>query len=69
MAYDVIPVSYTHLYEIGLKYKELNQKPKIDFRIQTEKEEMLLFFDKEIITIILDNLISNAIKYLSLIHI
>lgn len=24
---------------------------------------MLLFFDKEIITIILDNLISNAIKY------
>ena len=51
------------IYEIGLKYKELNQKPKIDFRIQTEKEEMLLFFDKEIITIILDNLISNAIKY------
>lgn len=51
------------IYEIGLKYKELNQKPKIDFKIQVEKEEMLLFFDKEIITIILDNLISNAIKY------
>ena len=51
------------IYEIGLKYKELNQKPKIDFQIQTEKEEILLFFDKEIITIILDNLISNAIKY------
>ena len=51
------------IHEIGFKYKELNQKPKIDFRIQTEKEEMLLFFDKEIITIILDNLISNAIKY------
>lgn len=51
------------IYEIGLKYKELNQKTKIDFRIRIEKEEMLLFFDKEIITIILDNLISNAIKY------
>ncbi len=51
------------IYEIGLKYKELNQKTKIDFRIQIEKEEMFLFFDKEIITIVLDNLISNAIKY------
>ena len=51
------------IYEIGLKYKELNQKPKISFRIQIEKEEMSLFFDKEIVTIILDNLISNAIKY------
>ncbi len=51
------------IYETGLKYKELNQKTKIDFRIQVEKEEMLLFFDKEIVTIILDNLISNAIKY------
>ena len=51
------------IYEIGLKYKELNQNTKIDFRIQIEKEEMFLFFDKEIITIVLDNLISNAIKY------
>lgn len=51
------------VHEIGLKYKELNQKKAIDFQIQIEKEEMLLFFDKEIITIILDNLISNAIKY------
>lgn len=51
------------IYEIGLKYKELNQKTKIDFHIRIEKEEIPLFFDKEIITIILDNLISNAIKY------
>lgn len=56
---NIVPL----IYEVGLKYKELNQKNKIDFRIQIEKEEMLLFFDKEIITIVLDNLISNAIKY------
>lgn len=49
--------------ETGLKYKELNRKPAIDFRIQIEKEEIMLFFDREIVTIILDNLISNAIKY------
>lgn len=51
------------IHEIGLKYKELNQKPKINFHIKIEKEDMSLFFDKEIVTIILDNLISNAIKY------
>lgn len=31
------------IYEIGLKYKELNQNTKIDFRIQIEKEEMVSF--------------------------
>lgn len=51
------------IYEIGLKYKELNQNDKIDFQIQIEKEEIILFFDKETISIILDNLISNAFKY------
>lgn len=51
------------IYEIGLKYKELNQKKTISFQMQIEEAEMTLFFDKEIITIILDNLISNAIKY------
>lgn len=56
---NIVPL----IHEIGLKYKELNQKKAIDFQIQIEKEEMPLFFDKEIITIILDNLISNAIKY------
>nr|WP_129731011.1 hybrid sensor histidine kinase/response regulator transcription factor [Parabacteroides goldsteinii] len=51
------------IYEIGLKYKELNRKPGIEFHIELEKEDMPLFFDKEVITIVLDNLISNAIKY------
>ena len=51
------------IYEIGLKYKELNRKPSIEFRIEVEKEDMTLFFDKEVIMIVLDNLISNAIKY------
>ena len=51
------------IYEIGLKYKELNQNPHINIQIQTEAEEMMLYFDKEALTIILDNLISNALKY------
>ena len=28
------------VYEIGLKYKELNRKPDIEFRIELEKEDM-----------------------------
>ncbi len=51
------------IYEIGLRYKELNQKPGLEFSIEAEAEQMSLFFDKEMLTIILDNLISNAIKY------
>lgn len=51
------------VYEVGLKYKELNSKPDIQILIEAEEENMFLFFDKEIITMILDNLISNALKY------
>lgn len=51
------------IYETGLKYKELNNKPEIQVLIEAEDENMVLFFDKEIITMILDNLISNALKY------
>lgn len=51
------------VYETGLKYKELNRKPELAFHIDLEKEYMPLYFDREVITIILDNLISNAVKY------
>ncbi|NDV80624.1 two-component regulator propeller domain-containing protein [Bacteroides sp. 51] len=60
-------VSYDNMahlvYETGLKYKELNSKPGVEIHIKVEKEDVLLYFDKEVVTIILDNLISNAIKY------
>ncbi len=49
--------------EVGFKYKELNVKQNIQFEINIEDEGMLLYFDKEIVNIILDNLISNAMKY------
>ena len=51
------------VYEIGLKYKELNKNSQIKIQIHTDAEEMILYFDKEAMTIILDNLISNALKY------
>lgn len=51
------------VYETGLKYKELNRKPEVGVSVEAEAENMQLFFDKEVVTIILDNLISNALKY------
>lgn len=51
------------VYETGLKYKELNNNPNIQILIEVEEENMILFFDKEVIMMILDNLISNALKY------
>ncbi|MBK5719341.1 response regulator [Dysgonomonas sp. Marseille-P4677] len=49
--------------EVGLKYKELNLNNHISFNIVIETENVVLYFDPDIITTILDNLISNAFKY------
>lgn len=49
--------------EIVLKYKELNQNPKITIELLIENERTELYFDPEVFTIIADNLISNALKY------
>lgn len=49
--------------EVGLKYRELNTKQGVDFSMELENEDMPLYFDEEIINIILDNLITNAFKY------
>ncbi len=49
--------------EVGLKYKELNTNPNLEITIELDQEETFLFYDKEIVTTILDNLLSNAVKY------
>lgn len=56
---NIVPL----IHEIGLKYKELNRKPDVDIRLEVENEHIQMYFDKEIIHTILDNLISNALKY------
>lgn len=53
----------TLLYEIGLRYKELHQKKDITFDFNLSKNLPDLYYDEEVITIILNNLISNAFKY------
>ena len=49
--------------EIGLGFKELNQNSRVDIEVKIETEETELYFDPEIVTIILNNLMSNAMKY------
>lgn len=53
----------TLIGDIGVKYKELNINKNLNINTHIETKESILFFDPEIITIILDNLISNAIKH------
>ena len=56
---NIVPV----IYEIGLKYKELNRKPEVEIKLDIQNENITMYFDVEMIKSILDNLISNAIKY------
>ena len=51
------------IQDIGLKYIELNQNPEVEIQVTAEPKDIPMYFDKEVIQIILDNLISNAIKY------
>jgi ligand-binding sensor domain-containing protein/DNA-binding response OmpR family regulator/nitrogen-specific signal transduction histidine kinase len=48
--------------EVWLKYKELNTKQNVKYRVIIESEEMVLYYDKEIVYSILDNLMTNALK-------
>ncbi len=52
-----------YIHEIGIKYKDLNQNKAIDIQINEPKQKTEMFFDPNVVTIIIDNLISNALKY------
>lgn len=49
--------------EVSMKYVELNRNPNINFSVTSSVEEIITNFDQEVITMIMDNLISNALKY------
>lgn len=50
--------------EIGLRFKELNNNKNVTISIDvTETEATEMYYDPEIITTILNNLLGNAIKY------
>lgn len=51
------------VHEVSLKYEELAQKPGVSIKFVAPENPIDMYFDREVITIIVDNLISNAIKY------
>ncbi len=51
------------VYEVSLKYKELNRNSDVKVEVSTESGDMQTFYDKEVVQVVLDNLISNSLKY------
>lgn len=49
--------------EAGLKYKELNRNEEVRFDLVIDTDKTRLYFDPEVIFMIVDNLLSNAFKY------
>lgn len=49
--------------DVSLKYEELNRNPNVVIVMKAAQPEIMMSFDKDVVTIILDNLISNAVKY------
>lgn len=51
------------IHEIYLKYEELSQNPRVSFVFVAPDKSIPMYFDKEVVATIVDNLVSNAIKY------
>lgn len=51
------------VHEVELKYEELNRKDAVKIRFEAHDNPILIYHDKEVVNIVVDNLVSNAIKY------
>ena len=49
--------------EIGLRFKDLNQNSRLNIRLNIKTGVPELYFDSEVINTVINNLMSNAIKY------
>ena len=49
--------------EIGLHFKELNRNTKVSVNVMVDHHVPDIYFDLEVLTTILNNLLSNAMKY------
>lgn len=53
----------TLVTETGLRYKEMNRNRNVEITVCIDTADTVLWFDREVIRTILDNLMSNAMKY------
>lgn len=49
--------------EIGLRFKELNRNNDLEIKIVVNTAQTEIFFDRDVVTTILDNLLGNALKF------
>ncbi len=49
--------------EIGSRFKDLNRNPKLRIEVNMPEKPVEIFFDSEVISTVVNNLMSNAIKY------
>lgn len=49
--------------EIGLRFRELHRNANVEFRVEAETLGRDICFDRDVVTTIITNFISNAIKY------
>ena len=49
--------------EIGDRFKDLNRNPQVSINVNMPEQAVDIYFDSEIISTVLNNLMSNAIKY------
>lgn len=49
--------------EIGMRFQDLNHNPKIKILVEIQEGIEEMYFDSEVITTVVNNLMSNAIKY------
>lgn len=52
-----------YVTEIALRFRELNRNPKVTINIDAAGKAKGIYFDQDIVNIVLTNLLSNALKY------
>ncbi len=53
----------TMVKEIGMRFKDLNRNDRVNILVNIQEDVPELYFDEEVVTTVVNNLMSNAIKY------
>ena len=51
-----------YIHECIIKYQELNRKKEVEIRFFAQEPRIEMYFDKDAIGMIVDNLVTNSIK-------
>jgi len=51
------------VYEIGLRFKELNTNKDVSFILDIDRNVKEIYYDRDMISTMLNNILSNAVKY------